>query len=407
MSVSLRDLDRHVDTLTTPQIDPADIMSQGEARLQRRRTALVVFTTIVAVLSILGARTLLGAVDRSAPPPTNQPKQTHGTRTTQVTPTAKPTRQILYSDVFHIHKPPYYVDARFHFGDRSVETDTWNVHLDATDDGFVYTTDDARLYFSNGQQPRQVGSHVCGRSWNAKPMWIGAYEQDSVVAGNVGSSVVWFECSPAAPGTLVAFDTGSGREVVREQVAACVDRTESPCSLSAVIGDHVYITTERASGAAGPMVVLDLTNGLQRRVTWQAYADDIRSQPRGLVVGDTWQTGSPTDGIGQVFRVRGSQLVPMLDQPGDRDLVAATAFDTATGRAVDLQLPPAHHHADVFTLFEWLDDDTVALAGDDDDGETDAPGDLITCRLSNGHCSLVLSRQEGEVWILPQTILIS
>jgi len=39
-----------------------------------------------------------------------------------------------------------------------------------------------------------------------------------------------------------------------------------------------------------------------------------------------------------------------------------------------------------FSLFEWLDDDTVALA---EVGDNYSMGDIITCRPSDGACHLV------------------
>nr|MBA2560145.1 hypothetical protein [Propionibacteriales bacterium] len=126
-----------------------------------------------------------------------------------------------------------------------------------------------------------------------------------------------------------------------------------------------------------PEYRLDVSHDQLRASTPQEYAEDLTSHPRALVLGDTWQTGTPINGIAQRFAIAGSRLVPV----DDHDQVT-TAFDTATGRALRFRLPPTYHPQPTasFHLFEWLDDDTVALAVEG------ATGDILTCQLSNGRC---------------------
>jgi hypothetical protein len=124
--------------------------------------------------------------------------------------------------------------------------------------------------------------------------------------------------------------------------------------------------------------------------TARAYHDDIRRHPRGLVVGDSWGTGTPTPyGLG--FSVVGTRLVPESGLGGP-----ASAFDTATHRPVRLHLPPHYHGADGFRIFEWLDDDTVALTGPGGWGDGPGYGDILRCGLSDGRCDLV-ARGRGPV----------
>jgi hypothetical protein len=123
--------------------------------------------------------------------------------------------------------------------------------------------------------------------------------------------------------------------------------------------------------------------------TDQMYADDLRSHSRGLVLGDSWRTGTVTDEVR--FDVVGSRLVPTSWHSGP-----TKAFDAATGRPVRLRLPssttPILRDAlagwEGFILFEWLDDDTIALV----QGYEQRPvgGDIITCHVSNGRCRLAV-----------------
>ncbi len=377
--------------------DVGPVARGGFARLCRRRASAAVAAIVVAAIVVTGAAILIRGDLRETPGPSGPPRQTS-------TPTLA-ARQILYSEVHRIEAPPYYANGAFHYGDRVVATDNWNVHMDVTDDGFVYTTDDARLYFSDGTMTRRIATGVCGRYWDVRPMWIGAYEQDSVMSGNAGSLVAWFDCRPGTPGTLVVFETSLGRGVFHRRMSACARRLGNTpsCRLTAVVGEHVYVTEATSNlGEVGPMVVLDVTTGRESPVTPEAYADDLKSQPRELVVGDTPRTGALSDGIGQTFGLTGRRLVPMISSsdPSDasvkRELVTTSAFDAATGRLMALRLPSGYEGDHRFTLFEWLDDDTVALAADD----------ILTCRLSDGHCELAVKGVQGRERLVPQTRLV-
>ena len=69
------------------------------------------------------------------------------------------------------------------------------------------------------------------------------------------------------------------------------------------------------------------------------------------------------------------------------------AFDTGTGDAIHLQLPPGYNGTTNFVLFEWLNDDTVALiayGGNAGWPGGDRYGDIMTCRLSSGSCHLAV-----------------
>ena len=266
------------------------------------------------------------------------------------------------------------------------------MHMDVTDDGIVYATGHGRLWFSDGGTPMKIASHACV-SFSAPHN----YDQKSVMSANAGSLVAWFDCANAARPALVVLDTGTGREVFRQPVASCRPGhgfTDQWCGLEAVIGEHVYFNRHFGrDGFKNPvpptdrLYNFDLTTGRRSAATPQSYASDIRSHSRGLVVGDTPRTGTPTDGIGLGFTVVGSRLVAQLP---NRDEVSAMSFDTATGRAVRLHLPEGYK-TDRLVLYEWLDDDTVALAGG---GGLHSFG-IVTCRLSDGRCDLAAKATHG------------
>lgn len=342
------------------------------ARLAAASTLAVAATVLVGVLASIG-----GTVRTDPQPvaPSPSPAQTTA-------------RKIVYSDGYPSHT--------IHFGDRVVETGNGYVNMDVTDDGFVYATGDGRVWFSDGGRPEQIGSHVCNFDQH---FYV---DVRAVRSANAGSLVAWFDCSQAAGPALVVRDTGSGRVVVRQPMDSCAVAGSDWCDLDNVIGEHVYFTRHFfLDGGTGRLVVrhlsFDVTTGRLSTATPQSYAEDLLSHPRGLVVGVSRRTGTVTDGIWQTFTVVGSGLVPQVQLPSGRE-VPRSAFDTATGRAVELHLPQgyAYRGPGNFTLFEWLDNDTVALmAGGGGWPYGPRYGDILTCRLSDGRCDLTVKGQGG------------
>ena len=238
----------------------------------------------------------------------------------------------------------------------------------------------------------------------------------AVITDNAGSLVAWVDCTdPSTPAVLI-YDTGSGQEVVREPTASLTTKGGVCCGLIGLVGEHLYlnrgVVRPGTRGYFDQGLMLDLASGqfttvTDWRPTWDGgsqiphlpdqdpapYLDDIRSNPRGLVIGNTYQTGEASSGIGQYFVVIGSQLVPQVNF--DSETHSATAFDSTSGRAVHLRPPPDYPESVGFTLFEWLNDDTVALIAGNGAGINSWPGgprygDIMTCRLSSGNCHVAI-----------------
>ena len=80
--------------------------------------------------------------------PVDHPKQDSAPDETPM----PPVRKLLYSEGrLLIHEP-----GIIHFGDRDVRTVDTTVHMDVTDDGFVYVTRWGRVWFSDGGPPEQI-----------------------------------------------------------------------------------------------------------------------------------------------------------------------------------------------------------------------------------------------------------
>jgi hypothetical protein len=388
MNTTLREaLARRANDAGLPDLDIEALVGLGEHRLRRRRRAAVLGSAaaVVVVIALAVGASLHGPVKRSQGP-VNHPRPS---------PTEKHelARRILYSDTQLFS----HTTGTIHFGDRVVDTRDGFVHMDVTDDGFVYTAREG-AWFTDGGTPEQVGSHLCGTAPDGE---FGNFANRAVMSANTGSLAAWFECTRGAPATLVVYDTASRRTLARRQMAVCSKGPSlaNSCELFGLTSGQVYFNQGVYAGSPRPEYRFDVTTGRLSATTRKAYAADIRSQPRGLVVGDTWQTGTATDGIGIDFRAIGSRLAPWWRLPNGEQ-VLTDSFDTATGQAVRLHLPSGYRapHGAVFKLFEWLDADTVALSGAGRGHSTD----ILTCHLSDGRCALaVKGHHKHDRRILP------
>jgi hypothetical protein len=377
---ALEDLARRAADVPAPSLDLDVLLSRGEQRLRRRRLAAVGTAAAVVVVMVLGG-VLVGGVDPKSSGPVDVPGRDDR-------PTVAAVRKIVYGDGIP--------GRAMHFGDRVVRTGVAFAHVDMTDDGFVYTNGGylggRELWFSDGSAPEQIAARVCRD---------GHGSGGAVRTANAGSLVAWFECARSSAQTLVVYDTSTRREVVRRQLPECPWTDFAPCTLDHVIGGHVYFTnTFYRHGGTGHVAFRKLMFDVDTRTTRapapQSYAEDVTAHSRGLVVGTSWSTGEAVDGIGQEFVVAGSRMVPQV-RTSDGEQAVTAAFDTATRREVRFDLPAGYRRAEGFTLFEWLDNDTVGLVVGGGWPSGRGYGDILTCRLSTGHCDLtVRGREAGE-----------
>ena len=393
----LRALRRRADTVSgRPETRLAEVHARiGSARRRRAAEAVAVAGASAAVVAlVVGVALLAGPTGQhkdDQPPP---PADSH-------TPAPKAVRKIVYSDdlspIPHKSDTPLSRVATIQVGDRLVRIDqvvrtvsSWA--LQVADGGAVYAKDDQTVWMTDGGEPHQIAGQAC----------VDTTQASGLGAGTSGAWAVWFDCSPGSQGAdLVVFDTVAGREVARHTIPACRGRDPRwpgyKCSPREVIGEHVYVDRNNP----GRALVVDVVSGQIGPATPEALAADIDGHARGLVIGEDRQTGVRTTGVPQVFRVVGRQLVPVRTSDFS-EFVPSSAFDTGTGRAVRLRLPsgyravnsdPTEVDPPFFALFEWLDDETVALAR----GNTStAFGDILVCHLADGHCEVAVKAPRGD-----------
>ena len=396
MTTSLRDtLARQANLAGEPSFDIDALVAQGEGRLRRRRIATVLGGAVGVVLVIalaLGGAALTNPSTEPDRDPVEQPSPDE--------PLAGAVRKIAYADVTDVGGAAVRgeSDRWIHYGNTRVETGHTYVNLDSTDEGFAYTTDDGRVWFSDGGTVERLGSHACTRNIDGRV----TFSPKAVVSGNAGSLLVWFDCTDREHPELVVYDTRT-ESATRRAVASCGRLGGPPpssfCDLQGVVGDHVYWVRSVYGNQLRDeqLVRYDVSTDELARVPQRDYLLDVRTQPRGLVVGDSWVTGATTDGIGQDFLVVGRRLVARtLDTngvPGTGAGPTTRAFHTATGTPVRLQVPAGYSGAE-FRLFEWLDDETVALGSGvnshGDGFQAQHVADILRCSLHTGRCDVAV-----------------
>jgi hypothetical protein len=351
-------------------------------RHQRRRTAAAVAAASCLVLAVVVGAALLtrgpAHVTNPVPPATSAPADP--------TPQA-PVRKVTYAD-------GYWPTTTIHYGDRRVDIRKLVaaagrkggipgvVHMDVTDSGVVFTTNDGKIWFTDGSAIHQIGK---------AEGYLSIRDAAFVVSGTAGSRVAWIAGS-GQHAEIVVYDTKTDREVARVPVPDCTTlvryRAGKPypsCELTSLVNDdHVYFTLEDGNHLLPDVPMrLDVPTGTLERATADELAADLASSPRGLIVGDSPETGVVSDGYGVAFAVKGARLV------AKRDNSRTTAFDARTRKQLQLRLPFGYHGASEFTAFEWLDDDRLALM-DAANSFHQTTREIVVCRISTGRCDVAV-----------------
>lgn len=291
-------------------------------------------------------------------------------------------RPLTYSDdVIYVEHP--YVQWRMRtiqYGARVLDPDVDASEMDLTDDGVVIVAPDGGVYFTSGETTDRIGQ--------AAPFGTTGFSWLGVVTTSVsGSLAAWF--TPVGPDrSLVVYDTHEGRVVAEVQPDACVPYG---CWPVAVVGNRVYFEADEQ------LLVLDVTTGSVSETDEQALAEELRSQPRGFVLGDDFETGEvvnvhKNDEV--FFDPRGSTLEPTRIVSGegtDHPELGYGGFDT-TGRRLNLQLPEGYTPADgSYTLFQWIDDDRFAVMPTNVEEKglaLSGYGDILVCDIARERCTL-------------------
>ncbi len=299
-------------------------------------------------------------------------------------------------------------------GKRTIDAAGPVAYIDASDDGVVFVTqssaqeDADRIWFSDGAEPVQIG----------RPIESGTGWVYGVKRSNPGSLLVWAEAAGSGrsrdQGDYVVYDTDQRRVLARFGGPEARIEAVYPESVYWVPNEKKWcVDFDRCDGFCrrySGIMRYDAASGRQTRASWAAYLRGRLTQPRTLVQGDSARSRQIEESP-YFWRV-GRRLLPIAGRPSSagsydyRD--ARTMLSVAhTGEPVRLRVPADFRAADVFQLVQWLDDDRVVVfaycCGAEHRGypgypfggsETADSGDLFTCRLSSGACSLAVERSE-------------
>jgi hypothetical protein len=346
-----------------------DEVHAGIRSARRRRAAAVAGAATAAVLAVVvGIFALTGPTTTSK---NNAPPAHSGSATPHAEPTA---RKLVYVDsswpMRKIHVGDQTVDISDQLPPRNKGDDEWGmVFLQVSGDGVVLLTHDGRVWFTDGNEIVRIGQ-------TGSPTRI--ISLGALKTGMSGSIAAWVDGTGGTPEMFV-FNTTQRAEVARVPCPKCGEPE--------IAGNRVYWEKNGDDARNGPWVMFDPETGETRRVPATAYAEDLVSQPRALIVGDSQAQGQVGTGLGQEFLGVDDRLVPLAesDQPGP---VFTKAWDTRSGKQLDLRIPTAYD-GQGFRIFDWLDDDRIALEAHND-RNPDRVADLLVCRISTGGCRVAV-----------------
>jgi hypothetical protein len=300
-------------------------------------------------------------------------------------------------------RPLVYAEgSTIHLGEKTIDTGQDLLSLDLTDDGVAFTTFNGGLWFTDGTTTTRIGTTSPGQVDAHGVAWgPSGRPKDWIVSDPSGSRMAWFEYDQDEQPEIVVYDTHEHQHVARIPIELDPGCARCPQILS--VDADVYWTDTPMRGLGSDnakdrqaVYRYSIATHKAKRVTAASYRTHLLHQSRGLVVGDSWATGNLTDGIGQRFS---------FSHQGTTD-PQGQVFDAETGQRVVLRAPPGYGPGDGIRLylFEWLDDDRVALL--------DATGwaygtyggeNLLVCHLESGQCVVQVHRARSAVSpILPE-----
>jgi hypothetical protein len=311
------------------------------------------------------------------------------------------------------------------YGDRTLRPEVDATALDLTDDGLVMVAPDGGIHFTDGQTTEKIGETTMG----AGASWV----EWGVKTSTSGSLAAWF--TPEGPQRwLVVYDTRVRRVAAQITSPDCDDTHPrrhgaapggqvhgTSCILTGVVGDRVYYEWSHYGGplATTRLKVLDVPTETVSVTDENALTDDLRSHPRGFVLGDAYDIGEVvnqdlnTEAV--LFEARGSTLELQRIVRGagtSTPVYGYGGFDT-TGRRLNLQLPGGYAPAEyTYNLFQWLDDDRFAVmagathgSGNFGEGEWSGYGDILVCDIARDRCILAASGPTSGFRLVPHLTL--
>jgi hypothetical protein len=281
-----------------------------------------------------------------------------------------------------------------------------SIHMDVTDDGVVFMTYDGRVWFTDGSGYEQIGE--LGREL------IGQWNTAGVAAGTSGSLVAWVQHLADARAELVVYDTAERAEIARAPAARGCTADGADCEVRVIVADERVYWGQPAWSDERPtrLFRFDVATGQNARVSEDDLAADLASRPRALTLGTSLDSGSVVVGYDTLFLIDGNRLMPVREgrANGDPATFPTRAFETGSGRELRFRLPAdsamadettAVRNADLgFRVFEWIDDDRLALITYAHTHPLPGKHEILVCRISTGRCAVAVPGLGADGWPL-------
>lgn len=365
LRTSVEELARGV---TPPPPDPNGVRAHARATRRRQWVAAAAGTAAVVVGGVAIAN---GLVDQGSAPSVDNP-----TPTVNLTPRPSPVGQTNESAIWS--------EARaLHFGSTQVPVPSQVFGFGLVEGGVVYTANDrgSKVMFqpSDGSDATEIGD-----------------DAQLAPAGDPTSGLVSWVEAQGNDGSLVVFDTSTGKEVARTSVPPALrpqdniifPGTSPVISVSSTAvyyhGNNEEIWVYRWPEGGGPEStgrtrdeLFDVAGG----VTAQAGADkgDVEFvTPDGLVTA----TGLPPGG----YLNRDGSLFASVEgmSPSEEVRPGIVVTDTRTGETTELDLFGPAERGLPFGV-GWSSNDTLMVK------MSDRTSQVIACTASTGECEVVAS----------------
>jgi hypothetical protein len=361
------------------QIVPPSIGALREtARRRARRTATVTAVLTAAAVVVGAGGVQLAVTEDHSAPPVEQP-QDDG------------IRPLTYAE-----------GATVHYGDHAVTLPSAAVELDLTDNGVAARTDTGEIWFTDGADLEQVGTlGTPAPSFDPTEMSHGspdvAFGTSSglMVSGTSGSLVAWFEFPQPGQPEVVAYDTSSRTQEIRQPIE--LDPGHSALLESVTDQFAYWFVDPEPFDLNGPNARVDLATGEITSITPRQYDAEnpgpAPGTPQTLLVSHHEGGGGPyevDDGIHMQLGMHGGHVEPLGEQPLEvLDGPTRTPL-TALAWPVGYKIPDAPGF-----VTQWVDADAFVIGY-----RTARSTDLLVCHVSSTACAVAV--QTASVLVLPE-----
>ena len=350
-----------VDAVDTPHLDVDAMISNGNRRVRRTRVAGAV--TGVAAVAVLAAVVPFAAGQWS---------------------TADAPAGPAGAPAFAEREPSYAAGSAIHHGDQVIQVGV-GIQVQSyvqTDDGFVFTTQDGDVAFTDGESTEHLGTT------SKKGFYLKADDQGSLAA--------WVEFPQGEAPRFVVYDTAERARVVEtsegNRPGMTSFRDTDAAYIYAVDDGNVYWRS--GDGA----VRYDVGTGASEVLDPNANPFDIEDVANDQIAHNV-ETNDPAAYSNILLAVSRDLSTPAEPLPkATHGVLSPSATYVATDASDEMAVYDVATRQDVspstdgyafVAAYGWLDDSTVMMVGLETSDQSQ-PIDLLRCTVPAGKCTVAV-----------------